>query len=129
MCPVCRRDMVTFELDGIEIDRCVACGGTWLDLGELALLLEAGGSSATSWEQALHGARGKSKTRRRCPRCPRKLQTIHVGHEPTVALDRCPWNHGLWFDAGEMKTVIRSFSGGDQGIVAHFFADLYHSES
>ena len=128
MCPVCQKAMVTFEMDGVEIDRCVACGGTWLDLGELALILEAGGSSAASWRQALHEARADRKTRRRCPRCPRKLQEIHVGDEPTVALDRCPWNHGLWFDQGEMETVIRSFSDGNPGIVARFFADLYHSE-
>ncbi len=57
MCPVCQEAMVTFEMDGVEIDRCVACGGTWLDLGELALMLEAGGSSAASWKQALDDAR------------------------------------------------------------------------
>ena len=35
MCPHCHEAMVTLELDGIEVDRCFACNGTWLDEGEL----------------------------------------------------------------------------------------------
>jgi Zn-finger nucleic acid-binding protein len=120
--------MVTFEMEGVEIDRCVTCHGTWLDLGELALLLEAGGSSSDAWQQALRDAHTDRKTDRRCPRCPRKLQEIHVGEEPVVALDRCPWGDGLWFDVGEMETVIDSFSDGNAGIVARFFGALYQDE-
>ena len=44
-----------------------------------------------------------------------------MGEQATVTLDRCPWNHGLWFDPGEMETIIRSFSDGNPGIVARFF--------
>ncbi len=32
--------MVAFELEGVEIDRCLACEGTWLDAGELELIVE-----------------------------------------------------------------------------------------
>jgi len=33
MCPACKEPLVVFELDGVEIDRCLRCGGTWLDDG------------------------------------------------------------------------------------------------
>ena len=45
MCPVCRRPMVAFELEGVEIDRCVGCEGTWLDAGELEVIAETAGAS------------------------------------------------------------------------------------
>ena len=39
-CPVCDRPMISLELHEIEVDHCVACGGVWLDAGELELLLD-----------------------------------------------------------------------------------------
>ena len=35
MCPDCGEPMVIYELGGVEADRCLRCGGTWLDGGEL----------------------------------------------------------------------------------------------
>ena len=37
--------MVAFELEGVEIDRCVGCEGTWLDAGELEVIAETAGAS------------------------------------------------------------------------------------
>ncbi|NQU42494.1 zf-TFIIB domain-containing protein, partial [bacterium] len=34
---------MAFELEGVEIDRCPACGGTWLNAGEIEqIALKAG---------------------------------------------------------------------------------------
>ncbi len=33
-CPVCRRGLVAERVEGIEIDRCLHCGGVWVDPGE-----------------------------------------------------------------------------------------------
>ncbi|MCH2376546.1 MAG: zf-TFIIB domain-containing protein, partial [Planctomycetes bacterium] len=43
MCPGCKEPLVAFELEGIEIDHCVECKGTWLDAGELQMFLELAG--------------------------------------------------------------------------------------
>ncbi len=118
--------MVVFEFEGVEIDRCIGCGGTWLDSGELARVLEQGGSSSDTWRSALDSAQRMHKSTRRCPRCPRKLQEIRLETNPPVTLDRCPWGDGLWFDPGEMQTIINSFA--NEGAVPHFFADLYQIE-
>jgi Zn-finger nucleic acid-binding protein len=117
--------MVAFQLEGVEIDHCLACRGTWLDAGELEQLTELAGAPSGELSRALEFSREGSRTRRRCPRCPRRLREITI-HD--VVVDRCPSGHGLWLDEGEMETVTRSATGGQAGEVARFFKDLYRSE-
>ena len=90
MCPVCRTPMVAFEMDGVEVDRCVECGGTWLDAGEFISIAGLEDDSADSFSEALASARAVSRTRRRCPRCPRRLGEIEVGRDPAVVLESLP---------------------------------------
>ncbi|MBI1784124.1 zf-TFIIB domain-containing protein [Candidatus Sumerlaeota bacterium] len=127
--------MVVFELDGIEIDRCVSCGGTWLDAGELQMIGELGGIAPGQISGALHRARQGQTGRRKCPRCRKKLQVISVTGEtasPAIELDRCPRGHGLWFDSGEMRALIETFSGAsgeaETSALAGFFGDLFRHE-
>ena len=129
MCPRCHEPLVAFELEGVEIDRCAACGGTWLDAGELEWIAERAGVDPGTISRALdaQSQRGK-QTDLRCPRCRRRMQQVTVGKQPAVEVDRCRHQHGLWFDQGEMEKVIASFAEGEQGAVARFFADLYHHD-
>jgi hypothetical protein len=39
-CPKCGMDLQEFELHGVKLDRCVSCGGTWFDSGEVEQMLE-----------------------------------------------------------------------------------------
>ena len=39
-CPICKKHMTLYEQHGVIIDTCAA-HGTWLDIGELEVLLEA----------------------------------------------------------------------------------------
>jgi Zn-finger nucleic acid-binding protein len=117
--------MAVFELEGVEVDRCPTCGGTWLDAGELEILTRRSGASTERLARSLAAARELRRTRRRCPRCPRRLHEFALGEDPVVHLDRCPWGHGLWCDRGEMVTVVRSHAGDQDRMVAAFFADLY----
>ena len=68
-CPGCGEPLLIYELDGVETDHCVACGGTWLDAGELEMVLENAGVDPTPLVEALEDARPGGKTVRRCPRC------------------------------------------------------------
>lgn len=144
MCPGCKEPLVAFELEGIEIDHCVECKGTWLDAGELQMFLELAGQEPGHLTQSLHEARRGSKCDRRCPRCEQSLRVVHFGggdaeDGDTVELDECPRGHGLWFDHGEILTFVRKFdtiddtqdgesSPGEEGLVAHFFARLFRHE-
>jgi Zn-finger nucleic acid-binding protein len=127
-CPDCIEPLIVYELEGVEIDRCLSCGGTWLDAGELAMITEIAGVEPGSLTRALENAREGERARRRCPRCGKKLRIIHTGENASIELDRCPRGHGLWLDPGEMEAVIRSYAEGEEGSVARFFSDLYREE-
>jgi Zn-finger nucleic acid-binding protein len=126
--------MIAFELEGVEIDRCVKCGGTWLDAGELAMITQLAGVEpggvTHSLERAKLGRRGKKV----CPRCGRRLRLVVVAPEgdgQSVELDRCPAGHGLWLDKGEMETAIALFeeaTDAEESTVARFFADMFKHE-
>ena len=111
-CPVCNQAMVILEYQGIELDHCVACGGCWLDAGELGLLLN--GTPEAPGDLALADA---ARGRRRCPRCPQRMDT---GHMPgsSVEVDVCPARHGLWLDRGELAALARERAAGSEKMAA-----------
>lgn len=114
--------MVAFELDGVEIDRCVSCYGSWLDNGELQFIARQAGVEPGGLTRALVQARGVRGGRRRCPRCLRRLDTVDVGDASPLEIDRCPGGCGLWLDDGEMERFIAGFDQDERGAVARFFA-------
>ena len=66
-CPRCSDEgLVPFELDGVEVDACAACGGVWLDAGEITKLQAYTETKRAFMEQhggafaSLSAARGKS---------------------------------------------------------------------
>jgi Zn-finger nucleic acid-binding protein len=124
MCPACREPLVTFELDGVEIDRCLRCAGTWLDAGEFERLAGAKAGNSKIAE-ALYKTRGERHGERTCLRCRKRLEVIRVHG---IELDRCPRGHGLWFDKSELETLIGSFRDGHEGSVARFLGDLTAAE-
>jgi Zn-finger nucleic acid-binding protein len=93
--------MIVLEVDKIEVDHCVGCGGTWLDGGELELLLDG----AENRDELLANMPGVevAKADRRCPICEKPMEKVRCNDE---VLDRCRRGDGLWFDAGELRAVI-----------------------
>jgi Zn-finger nucleic acid-binding protein len=116
--------MIVIELEGIELDRCVACRGTWLDAGELEQVLEFAGISPGRITEAVRSAGSGRRGQRRCPRCRRRMHVVTIGESPAVEVDRCPIGHGLWLDAGELRAVVQAFSHGEEGHVAKCLADM-----
>ena len=100
-CPACRNSLVVMEFKDVEVDFCPACGGCWMDRGELALILHGALHLPDGWEVALERAGD-----RRCPHCRKKMR---AGPLPgtRIEVDACP-HHGLWLDAGELQAVARS---------------------
>jgi Zn-finger nucleic acid-binding protein len=128
MCPVCDEPLVSYWFEGVEIDRCLECGGTWLDAGELELLVELAGYDPREIGARLRAARRLRRGERRCPRCPRRLDVIEIGDDERIEIDRCPIEHGLWLDRDEMEAVIATSTEADAGAVAKYFAELYRSD-
>ena len=105
-CPNCGELLIVLEIESIEIDHCTACGGIWLDSGELELLLE-GAANKNTLMASLTTHKGAAEEDRRCPICSKNLAPVVYGEGDRVMLDVCPRNDGLWFDRGELSDVIK----------------------
>ena len=121
MCPVCKEPLIVFELDGVEIDRCLRCSGTWLDSGEIFQLTRMRNGLPDRLEAAITQAGEGRKSERLCVRCSAKMREIQVN---SVDIDRCPRGHGLWFDRSEMETLIASSQGGEGGAMVRLLGEL-----
>lgn len=118
MCPTCKEPLIVFELDGVEIDRCLRCSGTWLDDGEIDQLSRLAGGLPDPLHSAIAAAGDGKAGERRCVRCSAAMRLVLVQN---VELDRCPRGHGLWFDRSEMETLIAASKDGG---AATFFGEL-----
>lgn len=107
-CPVCRDAMIVLEFEQIEIDHCVSCGGIWLDSTELHLLLESV-EERNAFTRALKKDVRSSEEARKCPICLKPMgKYLYKHNHEGVQLDQCERGHGLWFDRGELETVLQS---------------------
>ncbi len=106
-CPVCKESMIVLELDEVEIDHCVSCGGIWLDAGELELLLE-NSAEKDKLLASFQVAWNTKEKARKCPICLRKMQKVICGinKDKKILIDECSKKDGLWFDVGELEKVI-----------------------
>jgi len=99
-CPSCREEMIVLELNKIEIDYCLECGGIWLDEGELEILV---GDSAEELKAEFTREKRSRERKIRCPACTRKMDKVVCGE---THLDMCKKGHGIWFDRGELAEII-----------------------
>jgi Zn-finger nucleic acid-binding protein len=97
--------MIVLEVEGVEIDHCLSCGGVWLDGGELELLLE-GASNRDELMASLTPVVAKREKKIRCPMCSKKLGKVAYGPAGEIILDKCPRHHGLWFDRDELARAL-----------------------
>ncbi len=105
-CPVCKNAMITLELEDVEIDHCLDCGGIWLDAGELELLLDEA-EKAGSLLESFSVDSVCAEAKRKCPICDKKMQKVIVGDsKPTLLIDKCRRGDGLWFDKGELHDIF-----------------------
>lgn len=124
-CPVCTNAMITLELDDVEIDHCLDCGGIWLDAGELEMLL-GNSESAKSVIESFKAADGSGEKLRRCPICLKKMEKIHVGKgAKAVLIDRCRKADGLWFDRGELEDIFTGAEFDEEHKVQKLLKDMF----
>lgn len=140
-CPVCKDAMVVMELYDVEVDHCLGCRGIWLDSGELELLLEPDDASSIQEAEKIRRDRdnflalirtcaGVRERARKCPICRGRMEKVICGRRTNAGgrtpddilvdahgaiIDRCARNHGLWFDDGELHTLVETANSGDAG--------------
>ena len=113
ICPVCKQDALIVEYKNIELDYCPACHGVWFDSGELEMLLEAagfGGNNRFLDAVVLSPEVNITEKKRRCPVCLHKMKKVHIDDEKKIVTDVCAGGHGMWFDGGEVTSLIKSLA-------------------
>ena len=124
-CVNCRKPMVVLELAGVEVDFCSVCGGIWLDAGELGLLAQGSGDAEESLLPDFAEWRVE-RSSRKCPICRRRMDRIASPDCGSITLDRCRRSHGIWFDRGELGTILRSFQDADKPSVAALLKEVFY---
>jgi Zn-finger nucleic acid-binding protein len=125
LCPVCKESMVVLELNEIEIDFCSGCNGIWLDAGELELMFETD-SQRQKLIDSLYEDHDHHEKKYKCPICSKKMVKVHVGDKKEILIDKCKKDHGLWFDKGELKTVIE-FGSEEDNKVINLLKEMFES--
>jgi len=108
--------MIVLELEQVEIDYCDSCRGTWLDGGELALMLDDADNRDELMATLSDDVEGR-EAHLACPICEKKMDKVRFGVADDVAirLDKCHDDHGIWFDEGELQEALgmgRYLKGG-----------------
>jgi hypothetical protein len=125
LCPVCEHEMLVLEFEQVEVDYCARCRGVWLDSGELELVGERAGALEGELLGALQRPDGSPPAGRRpCPVCGHAMDETATGTDPPIAVDRCRRGHGLWFDHGELRRLVRAAGAPEDNVLARFFAEL-----
>ena len=126
LCPVCKEPMVVLELNEIEIDFCTGCDGIWLDSGELELMFETAGERE-NLIKSFQEDPDHSEKQYKCPICNKKMVKVHVGDERVILIDKCKKDHGLWFDQGELQTVLE-FGSNDENKIVILLKEIFESK-
>ena len=99
-CPHDGSAMEKRDVEGVTIDRCATCGGTWFDARELRRV--AHDKELESLASRLPLVKVVSPFR--CPRCAHECVEGHVSE---VEVDTCTECHGVWLDKGELAEAQR----------------------
>ena len=127
LCPVCDKEMLIIEFNNVEIDYCAACEGVWLDEGELELLASGGEGASCPFRAALSEVGVGKQGARPCPVCSKKMRCVTLSAGATVEIDKCPRNHGLWCDKGELCQILSH--SGVKGAVPDFLRSIFMKSS
>lgn len=123
-CPVCEEPMIVLELDEVEIDHCISCGGIWLDAGELELLLEDSQEKDSLLTSFVVDKNPKEKPRK-CPICLKKMEKVLCGTDKKICIDKCINNDGIWFDVGELDEIIKMGSFDKNNKIVNLLEDMF----
>lgn len=127
-CPACGKAMIVLELDRVEVDHCISCGGIWLDSGELELLLE----DAVERDVFLSDFQKDqdcSEKPLKCPICLRRMEKIRITGEQRVCIDRCRHNDGIWLDRGELEEILEMKRFGADSRVLALLREIFAGQS
>ena len=130
-CPKCNQPLSAIDYQGVHIDTCPACGGDWLDAGELGNILQSRQGRFTQQEcvavaQAATITGTKLTTLNRhltCPKCGQTTHPVNYGDDSGLILDKCAGCGGVWIEGGELEKIQKLVEGWDDELpddLAHY---------
>jgi len=111
--PLCRKpaDLSDLDVGEAQVDHCEDCGGVWVDLDALTMLMTLPATFLEQWQaQLLASARAAAIDRAHkllCPVCQIPLEEQLFGEKSELYVDRCTACRGTWLDRGELVMVKR----------------------
>jgi Zn-finger nucleic acid-binding protein len=127
-CPVCKEPMIILELNKVEIDYCPGCSGIWLDEGELELLYSIN-KSENELKKLFQESPSTKEKSYRCPICRKQMLKTQF-YDSDLIIDKCPVNHGLWFDKGELEKILSIKSNSSSQKVLSLLKEMFlHNNS
>ena len=105
-CPKCQGSMQPVQFQGVEVDRCEACGGLWFDAFEHESLKKLDGAVSIDLGDAVKARAHDQQTRVLCPRDQARMIPMVDLEQPHIWFESCPICHGAYFDAGEFKDLV-----------------------
>jgi Zn-finger nucleic acid-binding protein len=105
VCPACTMVVLTERTlkNGVKVDSCKSCHGTWLDAGEF---LQPTRNKEGATQNVLSLSCGAIKSKRHCPRCRTSMFEAAFLDDET-RIDFCQECDGLWFDYSELKDSLQ----------------------
>lgn len=101
-CPKCKQKLVADRSDGVHVERCTGCKGTWLDSGDLTRVLGVSRKIPRKAGEATDVA---------CVRCPGQTLVELPYPRTEVLIDICRDCRGVWLDAGEVEKLQTAVRG------------------
>jgi Zn-dependent protease with chaperone function/Zn-finger nucleic acid-binding protein len=113
-CPACHTELRELPTpEGVTIDFCGACRGSWFDRGELLYVVRRPTALAPMLERPLVAATASTLS---CPRCATPMERGGVGTMQAV-IDRCASCGGIWLASG-VRTRLDQISAPTSGVPA-----------
>ncbi len=109
-CPRCSSATEPIDVKSVKVDRCISCGGTWYDAGELRLLKDTEGHGDYRWiDMKLWRVREEFRPDTQeglsCPKDGETMTTVLYGASD-IQIDICAVCNGIWLDKGEYRKVL-----------------------
>jgi Zn-finger nucleic acid-binding protein len=108
-CLKCTSVLDKARVDDVEVDHCPACGGLWLDHGEIERLSRKMASDVDRLRRVLAGIVAgppavPSEVQGSCPACQsQSVKEVALG---SIHIDFCTRCKGLFLDRGEIDAAI-----------------------
>jgi uncharacterized protein len=118
-CPACHQPLKGIDYEGVHIETCPACGGDWLDAGELGSIVQARRMKFNE-EECLAIAKASKiahvhlKDLNRhlvCPECGGQTHPISYGDASGIIIDKCGQCGGVWLERGEIEKIQELVEG------------------